>query len=179
MEEVFLKVPTIQDFPELAAYKAEFELSDDTLHGGAGLGQMSDLSAWLEHINAIAKGRGLEAGRVPSSTFICMRSSDNKMLGICNIRHSLDQPYLLNQIGHIGYSIRPSQRRKGYAKEQLRLALMEAGKLGISKVLVTCDENNLASEKTILANGGLYENDFYNQADNKTTKRFWIEVTQR
>ncbi|BCP61067.1 hypothetical protein SUT328_02500 [Streptococcus parasuis] len=59
------------------------------------------------------------------------------MVGICTIRHDLNHEHLKNYIGHIGYSIHPEERRKGYATEQLRLALLEAKKLGIAQVLIT------------------------------------------
>ena len=161
---------------QVAAYKAEFVTSGERLHGGARLADLSDLSDWLNHVTAIARGQGLEEGRVASSTFLCLRQSDQKMVGICNIRHSLNQPFLINFAGHIGYSICPSERRKGYAKEQLRLALKEAKKLGITQALLTCDVDNQASEKTILANGGIYENTYIDPEDGSQTKRFWIEV---
>ncbi|MGT2829524.1 GNAT family N-acetyltransferase [Streptococcus hillyeri] len=177
MTELELVLPDIDYLEEVVAYKAEFLQAGEHLHGGARLDIMSDLSEWLTHVMTIAKGEGLEEGRVPSSTFLCIRQSDQKMVGICNIRHNLSQPFLVNFAGHIGYSIRPSERRKGYAKEQLRLALKEAGKLGITRALVTCDVNNVASEKTILANGGNYDNTYVNPSDGSETKRYWIEVT--
>lgn len=177
MTELVLRVPSSDYLSQIAAYKEEFSQSGDHLHGGARLAEMSYLSDWLNHVTAIAKGEGLEKGRVASSTFLCLRQEDQKMVGICNIRHSINQPFLINFIGHIGYSICPSERRKGYAKEQLRLALQEAGKLDINRVLVTCDVKNLASEKTILANGGVYENTYTDPEDKTKTKRYWIEVT--
>lgn len=177
MNELRLVVPSTEFLEQLAAYKSEFDLANEHLYGGARLGEMTDLNEWLDHVTAIAKGEGLEEGRVPSSTFICIRQSDQKMLGICNIRHSINQPFLINFSGHIGYSICPSERRKGYAKEQLRLALHEVAKLGIERALVTCDVNNIGSEKTILANGGKYENTYVNPSDGSETKRYWIEVT--
>ena len=96
-------------------------------------------------------------GRSPSSTFLCIRERDQAMVGICNIRHDLNQDYLLTIAGHIGYSIHPVERRKGYATDQLRLALLEAKKLGIECVLVTAADWNIGSQKTILANGGVLE----------------------
>lgn len=97
------------------------------------------------------------------------------MVGICNIRHDLNQEFLQNIAGHIGYSIKPSERRKGYAREQLRLALLEAQKLGLSQVLVTAADWNIGSQKTILANGGVYENTYYDKANNENMKRYWID----
>ena len=97
------------------------------------------------------------------------------MVGICNIRHDLNQDYLMTIAGHIGYSINPAERRKGYATEQLRLALLEAKKLGIDRVLVTAADWNIGSQKTILANGGVLENTYFDTVDDELMLRYWIE----
>lgn len=178
MSDLTLVVPSRAFLDQVAAYKAEFSQTGQHLYGGARLENMANLEDWLVYVSAITSPEGVEEGRVPSSTFLCIRQSDQKMVGICNIRHSLDQLFLVNLAGHVGYSICPSERRKGYAKEQLRLALMEAGRLGIKQALVTCDVANLASERTILANGGHYESTYTDPDDQSETKRYWIEVTQ-
>ncbi|MGO4369760.1 GNAT family N-acetyltransferase, partial [Paenibacillus sp. MCAF20] len=95
------------------------------------------------------------------------------LLGVVNIRHALT-PFLLERGGHIGYGIRPSERRKGYAGELLRLSLIEAKHLGINRVLVVCDESNTASAKTILKNGGIPDRDFVEE-DGNVIRRFWID----
>lgn len=176
MNELILVVPTADFLEQISAYKIEFLNANEYLYGGARLAEMSDLNSWLSHVSAIAKGEGLEEGRIPSLTYLCMRQFDQKMVGICNIRHNLNQPFLINFAGHIGYSICLSERRKGYAKEQLRLALKKSEQLGVKKVLVTCDVNNFASERTIMANGGIFENTYVEPSDYSETKRYWIEV---
>lgn len=179
MNDLNLVTPSENYLSEIAAYKSEFAVAGEHLYGGARLETMRNLSEWLTYVADITSEAGVPEGRVPSSTFLCIRQSDQRMVGICNIRHNLSQPFLMNYAGHIGYSIRPSERRKGYAKEQLHLALFEAGKLGITKALVTCDETNIGSEKTILSNGGIYENTYQDMNDGSRTKRFWIEVTEK
>lgn len=77
--------------------------------------------------------------------------------------------------GHIGYGIRPSERQKGYTTQLLSLALQEAKKLGIHKVLVVCDAYNIGSKKTILNNGGIQDQDFIEE-DGNVLNRFWFEV---
>jgi predicted acetyltransferase len=110
---------------------------------------------------------------VPDSTYWLV-TKDNRIVGAVNIRHSLTEK-LFNCGGHIGYGIRPSERRKGLATKLLALALEKAEELGIQKVLVVCDEDNIASEKTILSNGGKPDSD-YIEEDGNVIKRFWIQL---
>jgi predicted acetyltransferase len=113
--------------------------------------------------------------RSPSSTFLCIREIDQQMVGICTIRHHLNQEFSVHIAGHIGYSIHPEERRKGYATEQLRLALLEAKKLGIAQVLITAADWNIASQKTIHANGGVYEDTRIDPNSSERMLRYWIE----
>jgi predicted acetyltransferase len=83
-------------------------------------------------------------------------------------RHGLND-YLFEQGGHIGYSVRPSARRRGFAGDALRDALPIARELGISRVLITCDETNVGSRRTIEKNGGIYED------SRKGKRRYWID----
>ena len=98
----------------------------------------------------------------------------NILLGAVNIRHYLND-YLLNYAGHIGDGIRPSERRKGYATEMIRLALLECKKLGLRKVLMVCDKSNIASSKSIIKNGGILENEIVDE-NGEVSQRFWINL---
>ena len=111
---------------------------------------------------------------VPSHVYLAVRKSDDKVVGVIDLRHHINHPILGTWGGHCGYSVRPSERRKGYAKEMLRLNLQNAKEMGIEKLLVTCNVNNIASEKTILANGGVFEKTI--DVDGETMKRYWVAV---
>ncbi|MBP9779510.1 GNAT family N-acetyltransferase, partial [Candidatus Gracilibacteria bacterium] len=83
-------------------------------------------------------------------------------------------PHLMEFGGHIGYGIRPSERRKGYATKMLALGLIEAKKLGIERVLLGCSDDNPGSYKTIEANGGIF--DRYTEFEGQKARRYWIEI---
>lgn len=100
---------------------------------------------------------------------------DKKLIGGFNLRHII-KGNLINHGGNIGYLIRPTERKKGYGTKLLELAIKEAKKLGLKKVLVSCRKENIGSEKVIINNNGIYENDYYDESKNETYKRFWIEI---
>lgn len=112
-------------------------------------------------------------GKVPDTTLFCLDEDRNIFVGAVNIRHYLTEEMLLNG-GHIGDGIRPSERRKGYATAMIGLALQEAKKLGINRVLMVCDKNNIASAKSIMNNGGILENEVV--VNGITEQRYWIDV---
>ena len=112
--------------------------------------------------------------RVPDSVFFLYDDERDRFLGAVNIRHYLNDG-LLQSGGHIGDGIRPSERGKGYGTLIVRLALEECKKLGIYRVLMTCDKDNIASAKTIVKNGGVLEDEFVNE-DGETEQRYWITL---
>ena len=111
-------------------------------------------------------------GKVPDTTLFCLDVDRNIFVGAVNIRHYLTKEMLVNA-GHIGDGIRPSERRKGYATAMIGLALEEANKLGIHRVLMCCDKENIASAKSIINNGGILENEVV--VNGVTEQRYWIE----
>jgi predicted acetyltransferase len=134
---------------------------------GAGM----DFEKFLERINFREQGKDLPEGRVPQTHLWLVEGS--KFIGWVKIRHELNDT-LMQYGGHIGYSIRPSERRKGYGTKILELGLEEAKRLGIEKVLVTCDDDNIASAKIIEKNGGVMENTSISP-EGKVKRRYWIE----
>ena len=115
-----------------------------------------------------------EDGKVPDSTFFCLDEDRDIFVGAVNIRHYLNNS-LLYTGGHIGDGIRPDERRKGYATAMIGLALEECRKLGIKRVLMTCDKDNIGSAKSIIKNGGVLENEVINE-DGVWEQRYWIDL---
>lgn len=118
--------------------------------------------------------KNYEKGFVPATIYFLV-DEDKKIYGAAHIRHTLNN-FLLKAGGHIGYGVRPSERRKGYASIMLYMALEKARELGIKKALVTCDKVNLASAGTILKNGGVLENEVLDESDGEIVQRYWIEL---
>ena len=128
-----------------------------------------DFDYYLEHLEN-REGKG---GWVPDSVFFLLDEDRNRLLGAANIRHELSDSLLITG-GHIGDGIRPSERRKGYGTELVRLALIECKKLGINPVLMTCDKDNIGSAKSIIRNGGVLENEV--EEDGEVVQRYWIAL---
>lgn len=117
----------------------------------------------------------LPRGYVPDSNYFFVNDQD-MIIGFVNIRHYLND-ILLKIRGHIAYGIRPSMRGKGLSKKMLKLALEKAKENGIHRVLMVCDKSNIASAKTIIANGGILENEVYDVTDHEIIQRYWIDLT--
>ncbi|MCL2228520.1 MAG: GNAT family N-acetyltransferase [Firmicutes bacterium] len=167
--ELKLVKPTKENTPELEAYKEAISKTAN-MHGVSELDVLS-VAEWLQKCEDYWLGINLPDGYVPASQFVAVRQTDGKIVGSVNLRHRLSE-HLLNSGGHIGYMVAHDERQKGYAKEMLRLCLPEAKKLGIDRVLVTCKKANEASRRTILANGGVLENEIpYN---GEILQRYWI-----
>lgn len=110
---------------------------------------------------------------VPDSTFFCLDEDTDQFVGAVNIRHHLNARLLLDG-GHIGDGVRPSRRREGIATSMIALALEECKKLGINRVLMVCDKDNIASAKSIQRNGGILENEPV--VDGIPQQRYWIDL---
>ena len=126
---------------------------------------------YVEYLNSRAT-RNLE-GLVPATVYFTLDEERNVVVGAVDIRHYLNEP-LLHHGGHIGDGVRPSERRKGVATAQIRLALEECKKLGVHKVLITCESWNIPSAKSIINNGGILENEV--EVEGKTFQRYWIDT---
>lgn len=172
-EIVSLIKPTVDLKDEYLAFYQEWKQSGEQMVPWVISKDPSDFSAMVQELHAEESGEKLPEGWVPASTYWLI-TQDKKIVGAVNIRHQLTVP-LLQTGGHIGYGVRPSERRKGYATQILALSLQKAKELGIEKALVVCDATNLASERTILKNGGMADESFVEE-DGNIVKRYWIAL---
>ena len=165
---MILRRPTLADKETVLEMMAEFEQTQSAHDGGFWDAENFVYEEWLKNNQDHEMGINLPEGWVPDIQLVAF-SIDGQAVGFLNIRLCLND-FLLEEGGHIGYSIRPSERGKGYAKEALRQGLQVAKEKNIKRALVTCSTENPASRAVILANGGVYE-DVRNG-----TERYWIDV---
>lgn len=165
---MILRRPTLADKETVLEMMVEFEQAQSPHDGGFWETEAFSYEEWLETNMQKEMGINLPENRVPSIQFVSF-DDVGRALGFLNLRLKLNEG-LLNHAGHIGYSIRPSERGKGYAKEALRQGLQIAKEKNIKKALVTCSTENPASRAVIVANGGLFE-DVRNGVE-----RYWIDL---
>lgn len=170
---VSLLTPTTDLQEEYLDFYNEWKDTGETMIPWVITKDPSNFPAMVQELLDAHNGINLPDSWVPDSTYWLV-TGHNRIVGAVNIRHSLTE-HLFNAGGHIGYGIRPSERRKGYATKLLALSLEKAKQLNITKALIVCDEVNTASEKTILHNGGLRDEDFIEE-DGNVVRRFWIEL---
>lgn len=175
MEGFFLTRPAEEYAAEIASYRNDFLASGDSMGGCGNLRTVADPLQYIEVSRQFEDPLTVPKNRVQATQFLYVRKADRRVVGMIQVRHYLND-YLAQFAGHIGYSIRPSERRKGYAKAMLAAALPYCKEIGLKKVLITCDDGNIASEKTILANGGVYESTVFEADENVDVKRFWIDI---
>ena len=172
--EILALVKPSMDFSrQIEDFRIASLAADKGMSGTGGLNNLS-VPAWLALLERKTMPETCPEGLVCDSVFLCVRECDKALVGMINIRHRLNG-YLLNYGGHVGYSIHPLHRCKGYAKEQLRLGLLQCGELGINPVMLACEPWNAASRAVILSQGGQFEDARVNP-DGKTLERYWIHL---
>ena len=181
MERFYLEEPSLERKDEIIEYLDEFVKYNSNINGTGSLDKIYDGYTFEEALerclNMKNEWYAKSINRVPGKTFLLIRKDDNKIVGTINIRWNLSEK-MLKFGGHIGYGIRPTERRKGYNKIQLYLVLLEAQKLNLDKVMLDCSVDNLGSDKTIKALGGILERCELDEADNTMTNVYWINVDE-
>lgn len=172
-QKIHLRQPEAFDREQVMAYRKEFLAIDSRMDGTCALNEYDDFDTWLANVRRYSSPETTPAGKVPSTQYLALDENEH-LVGMVNLRHCLND-YLLEFGGHIGYSVRPADRKNGYAIQMLKLALDEAKSLGIDRVRIACDRYNIASAKTIQANGGVLDGERYDPQDSTLTQRYWIK----
>lgn len=167
--------PTMEYEEEIWSFRQEIMDSNDQdqFAGCGNLRTCGSAKEWIDSLK-LCKSDVCSRDQVPSDTYIAVRSSDHKIVGVIDLRHHINHPILGTWGGHMGYTVRPTERGRGYAREMLRQNLQNCRNLNIYKILITCDADNPASEKTILANAGVFEKEI--EVDGCRIKRYWITL---
>ena len=173
MSNVYLKFPELEDKDKWMDYLDEYHKNNPK---ASPLGYKDSFiyEKWVESVKKSHAGIDLEEGRVPSSMYFVM--DDDRIVGTLSIRHNLNTSMLSKYGGHIGYGVRHSERRKGYATTLLNLALEKCKELGLDRVMVSCKEDNMGSARTIENNCGELEE--YVEDNGMIFKKYWINVDE-
>ena len=160
MDRFYLEKPSMERKNEIIEYLDEFKKYGSNINGSGSLDKIYDGYTFEEALDRCLKMESKEyahsVGRCPGKTFLLIREKDNRIVGSTNVRWDLTES-MKRFGGNIGYGIRPTERKKGYAKLQLYMALLEAKKLGLDKVMLDCNVDNIGSDKTLKALGGVLE----------------------
>lgn len=175
MDTIELTIPAEEYLDQVWDYRRECLEADSDMDGCGPLRRAETPAEWLANVTACMNPDTVPEGKVQATLFLAVRKSDNKVVAMIQVRHYFNE-YLEKYAGNIGYSTRPSERRKGYATEMLRLTLPFCRKIGLDRVLIACEPDNPASRRTILANGGVYERTVHEPGEDIDLERYWIEL---
>ena len=172
---IFLSRPYEGMKDAVMQYRSEhIDCGEHRIHGSCGLIHYDDFSEWLKNVREMEKIRDSEQ-YVPSDTYLAIRKKDNRLVGMIQLRHYLNDSLKVSG-GHIGYGIRPSERGNGYSIMQLNLVLNEARKLNITEVMITCGKKNITSVKTAVRCGAVFAKEFHDESINETIQQYWIKL---
>ena len=173
-EELYLKKPTIEDKDAVIEFRDELLEFGGEINGEGGIARENiSYEDWLKKLELYSNPKTIPEGKVRGDHFLTIRKSDNRIVGMVNIRYELNE-FLLNFGGHIGDCVRPTERNKGYATTQIALALRLIKDAGVDKVLITCKDFNIASARSIEKNNGVLENKILDR-EGVLFRRYWID----
>lgn len=165
--------PTLELREAFLALVQEFHDAGEGYFTGLSSQGAVDFPAYLQRLRDAETDDRLPSGLVPQSTFWLVR--DGEVIGVSSLRHRLT-PLLKIEGGHIGYMIRPSERRKGYGTLILALMLAECRTRGYRRVMVTCNTDNIGSARIIQKNGGEFEGEAPSPTTGILVSRYWIHL---
>ncbi len=172
MESLILTQPDETMLNEINAYRKAMLDADSSMDGTGPLPRL-EAKDWLAATRSLLVEETCPPQWVPATQYVCIRKTDERIVGMIQLRHRFND-FLAEYGGHIGYSVHPEERRKGYAKWMLAHVLQEARKRGLERVLVMCDDDNEGSRRTIEANGGEFERK--TQLEDEVLRRYWINL---
>ena len=179
MDKFYYEKPSMSRKNEIIEYLDEFVEYESDINGAGSLDKIYEGYSFEEALDRCLKMKDEDfaksVGRCPGNTFLLIRESDNRIVGTLNLRWNLNEE-MLRFGGHIGYGIRPTERRKGYNKINLYLGIVEAKKVGLEKVMLDCDVNNIGSDRTLKALGGVLERTEIDPSDGILTNVYWFNV---
>lgn len=175
-EELFFVEPSATYAEEISAYREEMLVAESGFDGCLSMRRMPDPKEYADYCIGFANpNRVLKENGARGTVLLCIRKSDNKMVGCMQVHHVLNEQ-MRNITGHVGYSVRPSERRKGYATRMLAKAKDYLTSFGFFEIYISCMVENEASRRTILANGGEYIETVYLEADGVDLERYRIKI---
>ena len=175
MERLMHVIPDSSYEDQAREYIEEHYRYNSNINGVGGLNRYQD--NYQEWLNKLERDRNMipNEERVPADTYYLVRVSDNRIVGMLNLRRVLNER-LERCGGHIGYGIRPTERGQGYNKINLYLGLLRCQELGLTEVILDADEENIASWRTMAALGGVLTNTYYDEEDECMVRRYTINV---
>lgn len=170
-----LQFPQLKHEKDAKAFISELKEFNSEINGDGKLSEYLDkysYEEWIEKINQDSDLAKVTKDRIPSYTYFYMNRR-KYIVGIITIRTALNK-FHLNENGHIGYSVRPTERKKGYATKMLKAALKQSKKLGMERVLLICDKINKGSAKVIKRCGGKFAGEKYSKYFDEVVEKYWI-----